>query len=389
MKKILYTLGLISILASCRSINKMIDKGDYDGAFEFAVNKLESKRKKKTDHVMGLEKALRELNQRDLDKISSLNENPSPRNWDRVEQVAQIITRRQTLLDPLLPLVSKEGYEAHFEFVDTEAIITSARLAGAEYYYNLGKKVLEEAKTNNNKRLAKTAYKNFNQVSDRAVNYKNTNEMRHEAHQLGIMHHLIRIENSIGSYVPARLLDELDYLDVSQMDNFWNKYYLTSPDDLMLDRAITLDVRELIIDPEREIVTYHTDRARVKDGYRYLKDKKGKILKDTLGNKLKEPKYKDVIAEITEVYREKFLILHSEYRVTDNKTNQTVSSRPLSIEIAFEDKSSSFIGDRRAICDKGHGGWKEYPAAFPSDEFMISDAVGQLKFDFKKALNEI
>jgi len=303
MKKILYTLGLITILASCRSINKMIDKGDYDGAFEFAVNKLESKKKKKTDHVIGLEKALRELNQRDLDKITTLNENSGPRNWDRVEQVAHNISRRQALLDPLLPLVSKEGYIAHFEFVDTEAIITSARLAGAEYYYNLGEKVLEEAKVKNDKRLAKTAHKNFNQVSDRAVNYKNTNEMRHEAHQLGIMHHLITIENSIGTYVPSRLLAELDYLDISQMDNYWNKYYLTSPDNITLDRAIILDVRELIIDPEREIVSYHTDKARVKDGYRYLKDKKGKILKDTLGNKLKEPKYKNVFAEVTEVYR--------------------------------------------------------------------------------------
>ena len=389
MKKLIYTFGFVILLASCNSINKLIDRGDYDGAFELAVRKLDRQRKKKTDHVIGLEKAFYQLNQEDLDRIKYLNDKPSPRNWDKVESIANNIIIRQALLEPILPLVSEEGYEANFNFVDTESIVFEARQNGAEYYYSRGKNLLDVALENNDKGKAKAAFNYYKDANKRVPNYKDAKEKMHEAHQLGIKHHIVNIDHSLEGYIPSRLFQNLDYIDVSEFDNFWNKYYSSTPDNVSIDRTVILDIRELIVKPERELVTYHTDKARVKDGYRYLKDKKGKILKDSLGNKLKEDKFKMVFADITEVYREKNLVLHSELRVTDIINNSTLKNRPLSVQIAFEDQSSTFVGDRRAICGKGHGDWKKYPAAFPSDELMISDAVAQLTYDFKYALHEI
>ncbi len=389
MKKLIYTFGFIIILASCRSINKMIDKGDYDGAFEFAVQKLASKKKKKTKHVIGIEEAFYQLNQEDLEKINYLNDNPSPRNWDKVEQVANNIDRRQALLDPLLPLISEEGYEANFEFTNTESIVYQARQNGAEYYYSIGNNLLDIAIETNDKGKAKSAYLRFEDANDRVPNYKDSEEKKYKAHQFGIRHHLVQIDHSLYGYVSSYLFQNLDYIDVSTYDNYWNRYYSYEPDNVSIDQSVILDIRELIIQPEKELVTFHTDKAKIKDGFRYLKDKKGKILKDSLGNKLKEDKFKVVFAEITEVYREKYLILHSELRVTDSNNHSTFKNKPLSVEISFKDQSSTFVGDRRAICGKGHGGWKPYPAAFPSDELMISDAIAQLTNEFKYALQEL
>ena len=48
MKWILYTFTLLIVISSCKSVQELVDKGDYDGAIYLAAKKLHGKKNKKT-----------------------------------------------------------------------------------------------------------------------------------------------------------------------------------------------------------------------------------------------------------------------------------------------------------------------------------------------------
>jgi hypothetical protein len=69
MRTLLYTLIFTLALVSCKSIETMVEKGEYEKAFSHAVDKLAGEKNKKTKYVKGLEKAYIELNSKDLKKL--------------------------------------------------------------------------------------------------------------------------------------------------------------------------------------------------------------------------------------------------------------------------------------------------------------------------------
>ncbi len=115
MKKITYLLTAMLLISSCRSIDKMIESGNYDQALRFGVDKLRGEKNKKTKYVRGLERAYHKLNDRDLKEIKSLRLSGNRNNFDRIVDVYKRLEYRQNYVLPLLPLISKDGYLAEIK----------------------------------------------------------------------------------------------------------------------------------------------------------------------------------------------------------------------------------------------------------------------------------
>ena len=109
MKTLLYTLTLLMLLGSCRSVEKLVDKGNYDEAIIVATKRLAGKKKKKTKHVKYLEEAFAKITERDMDMIHSLDAENNPYNWERVLAISQKMEKRQNRINAFLPLTSKDG----------------------------------------------------------------------------------------------------------------------------------------------------------------------------------------------------------------------------------------------------------------------------------------
>ena len=122
MKTLLYTLILFTSFGSCRKLEKMVERGEYNDAIVYATEKLAGKKKKKTSHVQALEEAFLKITERDLEQIDYLNAIDNPQNWDEIIAIAEDMQYRQDRIRPFLPLVSKDGYEAKFDMVDTYKI---------------------------------------------------------------------------------------------------------------------------------------------------------------------------------------------------------------------------------------------------------------------------
>lgn len=391
MKTLLYTLTLVTLLSSCRSIEKMVDKGEYDEAIEFATKKLAGKKKKKTKHVQGLEEAYNKINRRDLDQIAYLDGENHPENWEKIEAIYDRISERQEKIQPFLPLISKEGYEGYFPMLDAHALKRTARDNAAEYYYAEGKSLLFEAEESDDKYKARAAYDLLVRADRKVSRYKDTRQLLEKTHLLGIEDMLIEVKNNTRVYLPERLEAELLSINVQQLNSHWRRFHtdVAHVPSSEVDYKVLLELNEIEVSPERETIRHHTDEKRIKDGHRYLKDKKGKILRDTTGKKIKEDKYITVYADVSEIERSKAAYVSGFLKQIDLETDKVVHSEPLSVEVVFNDRASTFRGDRRAVCDKDHSYLKEHPVPFPHDEDMIADATHKLKANFARALEDI
>lgn len=389
MKTLLYTLILFTGFGSCRQLEKMMERGEYNNAIIYATEKLAGKKKKKTEHVQALEEAFYKLTQRDLEHIDYLNAANNPENWREIADLADVMHYRQERIAPFLPLISKDGYEASFDMVDTYKIKTEAEAGAAEHYYRNGVETLELAKAENDVYLARDAYSLLLKISKYKTGYKDSNLLIREARELGITNILVNVVNEIPTLIPTHTEEELHLLDLNRANNTWRRFHLRETPGYVMDYVALLELNHLDVGPEKERISRHTEEARIKDGWEFVKDNRGREIIDSSGNKVKVDKFKTVRAEVKEVYRKKWALVAGKMKLINTNTDDLVSLKHLEVEAVFEDVTTSFKGDKRAINKKDYARLKRHPEPFPADLAMIEDATYLLKDDFVSALCDL
>ena len=379
MKKLIFTLATLIVFGSCRTIEKMVEKGQYDEAIIYATEKLAGKKYKKTKHVKALEEAFMKINERDMDQINYLDGTAKPENWDKIYDIADRMERRQNRIEPFLPLISKEGYKGYFEFVKTYEIKTKALNASAEHHYSRGEALLELSKVENDKSYARSAHKRFSEAEKRKPNYKDVLSKKREAYNLGQVHIKLEVENESLAVVPEDLERIILSMNVSRMNTTWRKYHTTDIIDLAFDYKAVVNLTSIEVSPERETVTHHEDTKEVKDGFRYLRDRKGEFVRDTSGQRIQVDNFVTIRAFVSEIFRENAARVAGQIEYINLKNGGRISTTPLNVEAIFSDYASSFRGDRRAICKHDINRLKSYPLNFPNDFEMILDATENLK----------
>jgi hypothetical protein len=154
MKTYIFTLVILIFTISCASVEKMAKKGDYDGAFEYALSKIKKGRSLKTKEVVALEQVYSKLNNRNLAEIDALNANISIDKLERMINLYSRLNQRNQALDHLMPIKSKDGYHGVFTIVN----YTNQKNDAIEDYCELvmveSKQILDRAETTSNKNLA-------------------------------------------------------------------------------------------------------------------------------------------------------------------------------------------------------------------------------------------
>ncbi len=386
MKKLLYTLVLFTLVASCRTLEKMIERGQYDEAIVYATEKLAGKKKKKTKHVQMLEEAFVKVTRMDLDRIEGLKRGNNSRNWKRIYEITDKIERRQSRIDPFLPLISKDGYEGRFDFVDTHRLKDEAEAEMANYLYGKAEILLAEAKQTSSKRKARSAYALYDEADNWIADYKDTYEKKREAIDLGHVNIKVDLINSAEAVVPKNFERIIKSIDLRDMNSIWRTYHLSDNSNNEYDYIAKMEIMNISVGPEQEIINQHEDEKEIKNGYRYLKDDKGKFVRDTSGKRIKVEKFKWIHAFVTEVQRHKEAQVTGHLFFIDNNTGNTISSVPVDVRTVFKDYASTFIGDRRALCSHDHHRIDRQSRPFPHDLDMIHDASEELKIVFMKEL---
>ncbi len=378
MKNYLYLIGLIILMSACRSVEKAIDDGNYEKAILLAKKRIHGKKNKSTKNIQYLEEAYAKLLKRDTDRIKILNDENRPENLDEIYLIYADIHDRQEALRPLLPLISKDGYKAQFKFLHVNDLMKKVSSEASAYHYNYAKDLLERAKRGD-KYAARDAYTELDHVNKYYMHYKDTDELKRLAVDLGKTRVLLRTENRTQVAMPIDLERDILAVNVKALNSLWTEYYTLKPLNEQIDIVSEIEIRDFAVSPERELIREYVDTKEVQDGYEYFFDSNGNVAKDTLGNDIKKPKMVTIFADVMEIRRDKYATVGGVIKFYNAETKEMLNSRNFTVESGFEDISASFRGDRRALSSNSLKCIKSNPLPFPSDASLALDAAIKLK----------
>lgn len=365
---------LISLILTGCSVSKdYLKRGDYDNAVSAAAYKLRSNKNRKTD-ILVLEQAFRTANERDLARINQLKLEGNPANYEKIYGLYEQIRRRQELVTPLLPLfIKKEFRNADIKLVNIDAELADSKNKTSEYLYTGALKLLEST----SKRDIRDAYDKLENLQSIAGEYKDSKQKMNEALNRGRQYVQIEMRNEARVVLPQDFETELKKINATELNSRWIQFTtdaVTTPDFKVLVKITRIDVT-----PERISEREYEDRQTIQDGWIYAKDKKGNVLKDSLGNDIKTAKMITVVAKVRETAQTKSCLVAGEYEFQQNGNGTLLKSIPFGETVNFENYYGFYKGDARALSKTSKQRIGGQPLPFPPDLKMIMDANSLVK----------
>jgi len=369
-------------MASCQSVEKMIDTGHYDSAVIKSAKKLKGKKKLKTKYVTALEEAFVKATERDINLVKRLAASERSEDWASILDLYHQIDRRQEGILPLLPIVSKDGYEANFRFVKVAKLIAAAEDKFTDYLKLEAISLLGEGRQGD-KRAARNAHSRF----ERYLAYQPTDQevkrLRNEALALGMVHVRVNVDNYTGQLIPRQMHNEL----VSQglPKSSWIAYSLDHKAKADFEIRILLDRIE--VSPEQVRESLEQRVAEIEDGEQVILAASGVPVTDSLGNELTEKRYVDVRAEVLTVEQFKSTLLIGEI-VCRNLASNESDHLPIHSEVIFDHTASAYRGDERALKPTDTKALRYDVLPFPDDQAMFSDALSRISPIIRDKISE-
>lgn len=384
---VLFT-ALLSI--SCYSVKrtqKMVASGNYDKAISLAVKKLQKDKgaKEYDAHIRLLEEAFLKAKDEDMRRINFLKKEKSPSSAKEIYYTYLDLQARQNLIRPLLPLYSDEmRRKANFVFSDYSNDLIEAKEAYVKSLYQEANYYLK----GNSKLDFRSAYNVLCELDEVQPHYKDVNKLKDDAHFQGTDFVIVTLNNHTNQFIPFRLEKDLLDFHTYGLDEFWTEYHSRPEKGINYDFGIDLNFQTIQISPERISEKQYTRKETVKDGYDYRRDRRGNIVKDSLGNPIKIERLKDVSAVVTVTVQEKEVFVGGTVIYRDLTRRREINSFPLSTEFIFNNAFATFKGDERALSEEDKAMIKNRFVPFPNNEQMVFDAGTDIKNRFKEILRD-
>jgi hypothetical protein len=375
MKKVLPIIFILTILLSgCGSSKKQLEKGNYDAAIEKSVKQL---RKDPADkkQIAVLESAFKIANDQDNERVRFLKMEGKPNSWDEIYQIYKRLSDRQSLVRTVTPL-HDGGRTVEFLYVDYMQDMVTAKRKAADFYYAHGNELMK----NNIKESYRQAYYEFVRAKDYVGDYEGIDAKIIEAKSKGISRVFVSIQNTSMLKFPKEFEDDLLALDLPQLNSEWVEYHTQNLNDKTeYDYFVNVDVKNVLVSPDQTIPVDSVFKKDIDDGFSYVLDKKGNVMKDTLGNDIKQKKYKTVQCALAETIQRKSCRIDGDIEVIQMNTSKTLKKDPIGAESNFENISSRALGDFQALNKQQLERTKTQIVPFPSDIEMVVRCSESLK----------
>jgi len=383
MRPILGTFVLIFILLGCSSPEKLLQKGNYDAIIEKSVKNLIKKPDSSEDAYM-LDKAYKLANERDLDRVKYLKTESNPNTWDEMLSLYSNLKNRQASVKRVLPLhIGSQTIQ--YDFVDYDAEMVAAKRKAADYYNTHGRKLME----NKNKDSYRQAYyelvkaKNYSGDS-----YYDLDQIIGEAKYQGMSRVLISVENRTIINLPQEFTDGLVAVNAGELNSEWVEYYTRKLDNnVTYDYYIDIILQAITVSPDLTKDRDFIEKKKVDDGFEYVLDSKGNVMKDTAGNDIKIKKYKEIQCTVIETRQMKDCNITGEIEFVAANPQALLKKQPIAAGTHFEYVSARAIGDINALSAETKKSIEAEPMPFPDDIRMILDCTEALKKSIHEAVN--
>jgi hypothetical protein len=382
MKKLILAALSLLLLVGCSSSKKMLQKGNYDAVIQKCMKSL-LKDKSHEDDAILLDKAYKLANERDLDRIKYLKEENDPISFDEIYSLYGALKARQSTVKKVLPLTI-EGRKVQYPQVDYDKQMVEAKKKAADYYYTNATKLMKV----NTKDSYRQAYDEFNRAKEYYGSaYPDINNRINEAKSLGTSRILMSVVNNTMLKLPDDFVDDIIALDPREIDNEWLELYFQDLDSkITYDYYVDLVLQFIDISPDMVSDKDHVEKKTIDDGFTYVLDSKGNVMKDSLGNDIKVKKYKEISCSVIETLQQKNCTIKGNLEFTSVNPKQFLKKEPVAATSHFEHLSARAIGDINALKQETQLLLKSSRIPFPDNFSMIYDCTGTLKMAVHDAL---
>jgi hypothetical protein len=375
MKRIVtFVIALTILLSGCGSSKKQLEKGNYDAAIQKAVKQL---RKDKTDvkQIDILEQAYKVANEQDNERVRMLKMEAKANNWDQIYLVYKALNDRQSLVRTVTPL-SMNGRSVDFPYVDYMPEMINAKHKAADFYYAHGNELMKSGI----KESYRQAFAEFVRAKEYVGDYEGIDSKIQEARIQGMSRVFISIQNTSILKFPKEFENDLLALDLPRLNSEWVAYHTQNlNENTQYDYFVNVNVRNVAVSPDQSSHRDSVIKRDIEDGFSYVLDKKGNVMRDSLGNDIKQKKYKTVQCALVETIQTKACRIDGDVEVIQVNPNKVVKKDPIEAQSNFENISSRALGDLQALNAKQLERTKTSIVPFPTDIEMIMRCSESLK----------
>jgi len=386
MKKALLYLSVIVFLIACGGVKKTqeaINTGNYQQAINSALRNLADNKDKKGNqpYVLMLEEAFSKNMERELQNISYLEKDGNPANLEAIYKGYSQLKNIQQRIRPLLPLYLRdEGRDARFAFKNFDEDIIDSKDRLSEFLYD---NALSLYKNASSKLDYRRAYEDFRYLDEINPGFADTKEQMELAYQKGLDFVKVKMINDTEMVIPNRLEEELLNFNTYGLDDLWTQYHNNPLSEVKYDYEMQVAFRDINISPEQVNEKQFIKEKQVVDGYKYLEDENGNLVKDSLGNEIKVDNFKTVTCNYYQFTQQKLAQVTGTVSYIDLQTKQQLNTYPLSSEFVFQHVYANYNGDKRALDNNLVALLNLGAVPFPSNEQMVYDAGEDLKARLK------
>lgn len=379
MKHFYIYILIASLLSACASAKKSFDKQDYDAAVSAIVDKISKNKKIKDEEILLLEEAYYRALEKDKQKILQLKASNQGAAWVDIFQLYTNMMKRQDAILRITPVYLSNGRAISVNALDLNAAREEARMNAAEYHYQSAQSLL----STHSRMDARNAYNHLDCILYYFKEYKNTQELLEIAKDKGTTHVLMTVDKNPQLFLPQDFEYELFNYNYQSSLNNWVKLYTNSNARNQFDFAVRLVLTDSYISPGTIKETFYQDEKEVEDGWQYVYDHRGNVMKDSLGNDIKVPKYTKLTARVTETQMHRSAALRGTVDIYDFNSKKLVKQEAAQGESVFNYYYANYTGNKNALSPESLKKIQNRPAPFPTDADMIVLATEEIKKQFR------
>jgi hypothetical protein len=317
------TLGILFvaaiIMSGCGSSKKQLEIGNYDAAINKAVAEL----RKKPDNEKEIEILERAMNialEQDNERVRFLKIEGRANAWDEIYLIYKKMSDRQSAVRTVTP-IRYQGRTIEWPYVDYMQEMVVAKKNAADFYYDHGQELMK----NGTKESYRQAYAEFVRAREYVGDYPGIDQLMQESRYLGISRAYVTVKNYSTTRFPENFEKELLALDLPRLNSEWVEYHTTLPgEDTQIDYLVSINLRTVAVSPDKQFQRDSLVKATVEDGFEYVKDARGNVLKDSLGNDVKVKKYKNLQCALIQTFQVKECIIEGDVEMQALYPDRTI-----------------------------------------------------------------
>lgn len=382
MKRIVPFIFILTIILSgCGSSKKQLQKGNCDAAIDKAVKQLR-KDPQDVKQINILNQSYKVANEQDNERIRFLKMEGRPNNWDEIYLVYKALSDRQSLVRTVTPL-NMNGRAVDFLYVDYVPEMVNAKRKAADFYYAHGTELMKSGI----KESYRQAFAEFLRAKQYVGDYEGIDNKIQEAKYLGMSRVFVSIQNSSIIKFPKEFEQDLLVLDLPNLNSEWVEYHNQNlNDNTQYDYFVNVNIKNIAVSPGQTLQRDSVIKRDVEDGFTYVLDKKGNVMRDTLGNDIKLKKYKTLQCALVETIQSKACRIDGDVEVIQMNPNKVLKKDPIGAQSGFEHISSRALGDIRALNAQQIERTRSALVPFPNDIDMVVRCSETLKMAIRDAI---